>query len=882
MDAGQELLHYRLVEKIGEGGMGVVWKALDTTLSREVALKILPEAFAADPERLARFEREAKFLASLNHTNIATLHGLHEAAGVRFLTMELVEGEDLSRVLARNPISVGDALNVASQVADALEAAHEAGVVHRDLKPANIQITPQGQVKVLDFGLAKAFESDPASGDPASSLSPTMTSAGTMVGVLLGTAGYMSPEQAKGKSVDRRADIWAFGVVLLEMLTGKRTFHGETVSETLAAVMMSTPDLDGLPRQAPASLRRLLNRCLEKDPRQRLRDIGEARITIEGLLSGHAEPDSDVEGAAGSAGRRRIAPWLAAGLALGAVVAGLAAWTLKPAPRPPLRKLDVAVKDSSRLGGRAVEVCISPDGTRVAYRAEKMILIRPLDRLEPIAVEVSDDPQLLFWSPDSKWLGYGADGKLWKVPASGGESTAITELQGSLVGGRGASWGDDGTIVFSRGGTGLLEVSSRGGDFKTLLEIDPDTEGDLHEPSVLPGGKGVLYVIHRLDGDPDTLALLSGGESRVLLKIDGQNLWHPTYSSTGHILYRREPNNAGIWALPFSLDSLEVRGDPFLVAPDGDDPSVSADGTLVYVRGAAMRTSQLVWFDREGRSLGQIGQPQENLIFPELSADGNRVAVSSSENDNRDIWIHDAERATRTRLTFDVDADYAAAWTADGNYVAVTRNASGASSIYIKAADGTGDEQPFGRGELPAFSPDGKGVAVVVRNEESNRDIAYLPLEERTPGAPTTLVESAASEDGPSISPDGRYVAYFSDESGDDEVYLKRFPGGEGKWQVSARGGKWPRWNPAGGELFFVQGPNLMSVTVETASSPRLGTPVPLFSTEKTDVLFAGPRMYDVAPDGQRFVGIQNLGNADDQRGVTVVENWLEEFRERP
>lgn len=491
----------------------------------------------------------------------------------------------------------------------------------------------------------------------------------------------------------------------------------------------------------------------------------------------------------------------------------------------------------------------------------------------------SGEPRLIFWSPDSAWIGYATEGKIWKVPAGGGDSLAVTDLQGALIGGTGASWGDDGTIVFSRGDAGLFRVSDQGGDARPLLEPDPEAEGDFHQPHQLPGGRGLLFVVHRKTGDPDTVALLAESERKVLVQLEGQRIWDPIYSPTGHILYRREPTNTGIWALPFSLSSLEVTGEPFLVVPEGNVPSVSNEGTLVYVRGATTRLTQMVWVDRGGQTIAEIGQAQQHLPWPALSPDGRRVAVSAIEGDNEDIWIHDVERGTKTRLTFSPEEEGLPAWSPEGDRIAYYKGTPPHSAIVIKRADGTGEPEPLTQGASSSFSPDGRYVAYADWGDDTDMDIWYRPLIGE--GEPTLLVQTSVMDVYPQISPDGRYVAYMSTESGRSEIYIKRFPGGEGKWQVSVNGGHWPRWDGRGGRLFFAEGDGLMEVTVSTDPSLTLGTPRKLFTRDRLGVAmpFGWPPAFDVAPDGDRFVVLQRVGEETPNRGITVVQNWFSEFR---
>ena len=871
---GRMLSHYRLIEKIGEGGMGLVWKALDTTLDREVAVKILPDVFSDHPERLARFEREAKLLASLNHPNIAVIHGLHEADGLRFLAMELVSGEDLAQRLARGPLPLEEALRTAKQVAEALETAHENGVIHRDLKPANIQLTPDGQVKVLDFGLAKAFEADPASTGTSPTMSPTLTSAGTVAGMILGTAAYMSPEQARGQAVDKRSDIWAFGSVLYEMLTGRQAFAGDTVSDTLAGVLKIDPDWDALPAGTPRRIRRLLARCLHKDPKQRLHDVADVRIVIEEALSGAPEEDVAIEAAPqpGIARRERVV-WIGA-LVLVAAAAGVLAWMLKPANPPPLRKFELAIQNLE--GGYPVPPVISPDGSRLAYIAESKLWVRDLDQLESREVAGSDGARAPFWSPDGAFVAYAANGKLWKVPAEAGQSILICDLPGTLDAG---AWGPEDRIVFTPSTGPMYEVSARGGDPRALLETEQEKETDFHKPHFLPDGS-ILFAVHRFEGI-DTLAVYDGKQRKVLLQVEGARLDRPLYSPTGHILYHRATSNDGVWAAPFSVAKLELTGEPFMVAPAGNWPSASTDGTLIYMRGAGTSVGQLVWVDRQGKVEGNIGQPQPGLVlFPAISPNQRRVAVAANENENWDVWIHDADRGTRTRLTFDPAQEFSSDWSAAGERLVYSSGQIPSNfDLLTRAADGTGDRSTLTAGYYPTVSPDGKLAAYTLRGEETQDDLWYVPLDGDP--EPTVFLQTPAREREPQLSPDGRYLAYSSDESGRSEIYLKKFPGGEGKWQVSVDGGRYPRWSRTSGELFFRNEDTLMVVEVSTEPSVMLGTPRELFSGRPNGLLFQPARRYDVAADGQRFVMVQQVGESVEAPGITVVENWFAEFDER-
>jgi len=793
--------------------------------------------------------------------------------------MELVPGIDLSRRLAEGPIPIDEALGIALKVAEALEAAHENGVVHRDLKPANIQIAPDGKVKILDFGLAKALEPDPA-GSGAASMSPTLTTpAATRVGVILGTAAYMSPEQAKGKPVDRRADVWGFGCILYEMLTGRRPFMGDGVSEVIAAVIMSPVEFGTLPPSVPQRIRSLARRCLEKDARRRLRDIGEARFLLEETLSGAAEEAATAPAAATRRqGRRMIAAILAAVAVSAAATAGILVLLAPAPPDRPVRRFELPARGPFRSGLSGRTVGISPDGHAVAYVEEGRILVRRLSRLEPVAIPTPVDPALIFWSPDSAFIGYVASGKIWKAPAGGGESTAIADLPGAIAGGCGASWGSDGKLVLSRGDGGLYQVSALGGDVEEILKLDEEKETDFHQPSWLPDGSGVIFASHKQGGRPDTLVLYAGGRRKDLLTIDGQDIWFPIYSPTGHILYRRQPGNAGIWALPFSLSRHDVTGEPFMVAPDGDVPSVSEDGTLVHVKGASSRMTQLVWVDRSGTVRGSIGPPQEQWPFPELSPDGRHVTISGKENEVSDIWIHDIERGTRTRLSAGGTQPSSAAWSKDGARLVFTESANPPFVLKMKSADGGGDAKTIGTGWGAAFSPDGRYLLFADPDQQNDLELWYLDLQ--GDGQQIPLLKAAGVQIWPRLSPDGRYFAYSSDESGLDEVYIKRFPSAEGKWQVSTAGGNWPRWSRGGDRLYYVQGESLMEVDVATDPVLRLGTPRALFSRKPLGwgLIFGWPPGFDVSPQGDRFVISQPVGEEPEENGIVVLENWSREF----
>jgi len=873
---GRTLNHYEVAEQIGAGGMGEVYRARDTRLGRDVALKFLPAAFTDDPERLARFEREARLLASLNHPNIGAIYGLEEAEGLRFLVLELIQGEDLSERLARGPMTADEALPIALQVATALEAAHEQGLVHRDLKPANIKVTPEGVTKVLDFGLAKALEGD---GTPNSNLSnsPTvLASSPTMQGVILGTAAYMSPEQARGGVVDKRADVFAFGVVLYEMLGGSGLFGGDTVSDTLAAVLRAEPNWDKLPADIHGAIRKLMRRCLEKDPSRRLRDIGEARIVIEDVRLGVAEEPSALAPAATTGGARPSIAW-ALLIPVVAVVVAAAVWFLKPGPEPhPHRKISLSV--NATLEDPPELPSISPDGTRLVYWQAGSIWLREMHDLEPRKLAETSRTIIPFWSPDGKQVGFSSSNTLYRVPADGGNPTLICETNMTLGNASSsATWGESGQIVFGDGNHGLHSVAASGGDPKEILPFDPDTETDFHQPFFLPGDV-VIFVRHRIEHGPDTIALFANGERKDVLTLPDQNIWNLGWSPSGHITYRRQPDNSGLWALPFSLETLEPTGDAFLVTPQGNFASISRDGTLLYIDGALSSLRELVWVDDEGNVELIPGEQFGSISGVSLSPDGTHAAVAATGDGSRDIWIHDLARGTRTRFTFETEYETTPAWSPDGKQIYYRYDAG--SSVMVKSVDGSGNAMRLVEGHHPEVSPDGRYVVYTATDDSTRADIWMLPLEEG--GEPQLLVRTPGQEMYPRLSPDGRYLAYRSDESGRNEIYLRRFPSGDGKWQVSTEGASWPRWSRDGKRLYFRDDVNINVVDVDTRTGLRMSTPRLLLDTQDKDIQYWGWTSYDTAPDG-RLLMVRQYRDPNDTKtpNLVLVEKWFAPFAEQ-
>ncbi len=884
--SGTRLGSYEITGTLGAGGMGEVYRATDTTLGRQVAIKVLPDAFAQDADRIARFGREAKTLASLNHPNIAHIYGLEQTDGIKALVMELVEGPTLAQRIAEGPIPIDEALPIAKQIADALEAAHEQGIIHRDLKPANVKVRPDGTVKVLDFGLAKAME--PAVNSLSSaSMSPTITTpAMTQAGMILGTAAYTSPEQARGKTVDRRSDIWAFGCVLYEMLTGSRAFHGEDVTDTLAAVLRDEPDWSVLPAATPAATRKLLHRSLEKDPKARLDSAATARLEITDSLA--RERDVGIPGATATHVWRRVAALAVGGALAGAAVVGGVVWfALRPTP-PPMVRLTMSTPDANALVDDH-NFSITPDGSRVVYRSRSQILVRALDQQEPTHLDVANATSL-FLSPDGQWVGFFAGGALKKIPISGGAPVTLSPGDGTSS--RGATWGADGTVVFATfsGVTGLQRVSSDGGDVTVLTTATQETPGVDHVwPEFLPGGRAVLFTIIDSLGSPSQLAVLDlqTGTQRVLVPgaSDGK------YVPTGHLLFRV---GGALHAVPFDVDRLEVTGTSIPVLEDVGVSGVgvvaavvSASGTLVYLPGSATggERRRLVWVDRQGRE-EFIGVSLRPYLYPRLSPDSTRVALTSND-EQQDLWVWDLRRETLTRLTFDPATDLPPVWAPDNRQLAFSSTrAGGQFNLFMQAVDGTGSvtrlTESLNQQNPTGITPDGMHMLFNEVVPGQRRNLRMLTL------VPAPRVESLLAtrfeERGAVVSPDGRWLAYESDNSGRFEIYVRPFPAvDEGQWQLSTAGGVQPLWSRDGRELFYVA-PNgaLMTVPTEpTASLWSAGAPTPVVRPgyfTAAGLPFTG-RHYDVTLDGQRFLMLKEDESAASTAQISVVLNWFEELK---
>jgi Tol biopolymer transport system component len=881
--SGRILLHYRLTEKLGQGGMGEVWAATDSTLDRSVAIKALPAALAADPERLARFEREARLLASLNHPNIATVHSVHVVDGRRYLIMELVLGEDLSLRIARGPAPVAEALEIIRQMALALGAAHEQGVIHRDLKPANVRITPEGAVKVLDFGLAKAFEPSGQPADPGLSQSPTFLGSMTP-GVILGTAGYMAPEQARGQAVDRRADLWALGVILYELLAGARAFEGETVSDTLAAVLRSEPDPARLPADLAPPVRLLLDRLLAKDPRRRLRDVGGVLLIVEEMLAGGSRLATTGAAAGGGTAAdtgtqrpvlRRALPWVAA--AAGLALAATAGMLLRPAPpAPPLRKFTLAL---APIQGSVASPALSPDGRWLAMISREQLWVRDLRQggLRMLAQPVDVDLRPA-WSPDSRFLVFADQAGLSRVTIESGAVQPVCKAA-SITGGAGVAWLDDRTLVFTRGTDHLYRVAAAGGVPDVMVARIDSLEIDIHHPFVLPDGKGILVARHEVGAPPNKLSVIRDGRRHDLLHIPAAGFELPIYDPRGYIVYGRSGGDgAGLWAARFSLDRLAIEGDPFLITARGAAPTQSEDGLLAYLNVTYSDNHPVIAVDRSGSPVDTVTASRPGQRSLDLSPDGRKLAIETRTGDEGGIWLCDLERGAASRFAFGEGQRFGeVSWSPDSRTLAYVNIAR--EEILVRPADGSQAPRIVGHGHFPRFTPDGNHL-MYSKKGGGKRDLWMLPLD--APADSAVLLATPADEDMPRPAPQGGYYLYLTDESGRYEAFLRTYPQGTGLWQVSSDGADRATWNVRGDRIYLWDGDRILEVTVQLEGGVALGTPRLLFDASRIRVQSWGRHWMAPAPDPDRFLffGLQTRSE-EGSPTVELVENWSAEFGSR-
>ena len=854
---------YEVISRIGEGGMGQVFRARDTKLNRDVALKVLPDHFASDPDRLARFAREAQTLASLNHSNIAQIHGFEDSGGIRALVMEFVDGDDLSQRIALGPIPLEEALPIARQIAEALEAAHEQGVIHRDLKPANIKVRPNGTVKVLDFGLAKAME--PAGAVSAVSMSPTITTpALTQAGVILGTAAYMSPEQAKGRPVDARSDIWAYGCVLYEMLTGKAAFAAETVAEIFSNILKSEPDWQALPPSTPAAVRLLLRRCLHKDRSQRIRDIADAKFQLEDALH---EPATRVETAPSSSKSLERFAWMAVTLALaGALAQRVMSTSSDPAEAPEMR-LAVPTTPGEDPSGFA----LSPDGRALVYQAttkgQTALWLRTLDAEAARALAGTDGGSFPFWSPDNRSIGFFAAGQLKRIDVSSG---LVQNLAEAPLNTRGGAWNRAGTILFTRSATEpLYRVAASGGKAEPATEVRAPHLGHRY-PQFLPDGRHFLFFAY---GPPESQGIYVGSlDSKESIRlIDAESA--PIFAPPGYVMFARQ---GAVFAQRLNLDTLQTVGEPVPVTrqvatPPGTVASValsaSLAGPVAYRPDTGER--QLRWVDRSGRGIGVVGGPDSaGLGSVRLSPDGRTVVAQRMVNGNNDVWLLETGRDARRRFTSDPAREYDPTWSPDGTRIVFGSTRKGVVDLYIRSVNGAEPEallwaSPESK-NVYDWSSDGRWIVFANQSAATARDLWALPMEGEK--KPILVARTDFGESSARFSPDGRWIAYQSNESGRDEVYVQTFPGAGGRAQISTGGGSSPQWQRDGKALFYLDVDNrVVTVPVAlTGSSVDPGTPVTLFSLPSA-------AFYEASPDSQRFL-INEI--ARDPSPITILLNW--------
>ena len=863
LSPGSRVGPYEITALIGAGGMGEVYRATDTNLGREVAIKVLPAALAADAERLGRFRREAQLLAALNHPSIAAIHGLEVSAGTPFLVLELVEGEDLARRLARGPIPPDEAIDIARRIAEALEEAHEKGIVHRDLKPANVCLAPDGKVKVLDFGLAKAFTAGAASGPGADlSRSPTLVQSGTQAGVILGTAAYMSPEQARGRDVDRRADIWAFGAVLWEMLTGRPLFEGETLSDVLAAVLTREPDWPALPTGTPAHVVRLLRRCLERDPRRRLQAIGEARIELERGTDDAGDAASAIRSAAPAISGRGW--WLASGMVVLAAAAGAAAtMALRPGPPAPAGQAAFTLDPPAEhhfVGGLA----LSRDGRSLAFVArdpggQLALWVRNLDALDPRRIAGTEGARFPFWAPDGRRLGFFAEGELRTLDLIGGAVRSVVRTNNAPEV-RGAAWGADDVIVFAPTFTGaLLQVGASGGTPTPATRLDAARGDGTHRwPSFLPDGRRFLFYAAQGTGtEPGEVRLgaVGSGTAHPLAAAHSGAVFLPPrtiLSVIGQSLVAQEVDldRPGLVGEPLPL-GVDLPGS---VGISGFRCLAAAERGIVAYRQVQAGVTRLVWVDRQGRELSTVADDGAWHYLPRLSPDGSRVAVSHYESgaNHGDVHIHDAGRHLDTRVTFDDNDDQNVCWSPDGRALAVAVTSIAGRGVYLLDPARPGERRLWRGSDRPIFPedwfPDGSLLVSIVA-DDNRTDLYRLPPGENA--EPVPVITSAFSEQDPALTADGRWLAYVGDSTGRNEIYVRALATGE-EWRVSQAGGTSPLWRRDGRELYFLDSRGyIVAVPATIGTGFSMGAPVPLFTALLDD---ASGRQYDATADGGRFM----------------------------
>ncbi len=941
---GTTISHYRITEKLGEGGMGVVYKAEDTNLKRPVALKFLAAHLLGDEEIKARFRRETEAAASLNHPNICTVHEIAEANARTFIAMAFLEGEGLDKKIEAGPLKLKDALDIAIQAAKGLQAAHEKGIVHRDVKPANLMLTGSGSkllVTIMDFGLALLADRSKL----------------TRLDETMGTVTYMSPEQTYGMDLDHRTDIWSLGVVIYEMVTGQQPFKGHYDKAVMYSITNEEPEpMTALRTGIPMELEILVNKCLAKETEERYQHTDELLLDLQGLrkkiesgsstifnaqipsqtaatqstspaqLAAHplikyrviedlgSRGESAVyraedtqlhrsvtinvlpESAARKAERRERLKKIAAGAVF--LLLAVMLWVQRapqsaPGESGPLRRF--AFKPPIGLSPRLLRasVAISPNGKHIAFAGagtDRKLWVQDLDQQQPRAIEGTEGAKAPFWSPDSDFIAFAAGGELKKVSVQGGLATRLCELPDDFF--QGGSWSPDGeVIVFSSLTSGspyaLNQVPARGGASGLLISSEELEQslggptGAIWSPYFLPSEDGARILLFTFGTVAEQTMIVQDLETGRRELLGPGHL--PFYSASGHIVYQPAPVTEDLWALPFSLSTLKPAGEAFPIAQNGRDPTVAADGTLVYRDGASAGTKQLIWLDRRGGKTGEIGRAQVDIVDPELSPDGRRVAFSAAENSNADIWVYDIARRVKTRLSVDPAMEFRALWSPSGEEVTFVSYRSGVWDNFLRRADGGGEATALPATPLPEWvsdwSRDGKHLLYAVVDPDNSGDLWYFQRKEDGAWEPHAFLQTPFWERTPRLSPDARFVAYSSNESGQFEVYVRPFPEGGGRSTVSSNGGQQPRWSDDGKELFYVEGDAMLAVTVTTSPEFSVGPVTRLF--EHPSLTRSFYPQYDVSADGQRFLLAAPVQEDGAEPSIRVVQNWFEEFRGR-
>jgi serine/threonine-protein kinase len=884
---GKTLSHFEITAKLGEGGMGEVYRAQDTSLGRQVAFKVLPEAFVADPERLARFEREAKVLASLNHQNIASIYEIGQVDSTHFLAMELAHGEDLATRLERGAIPVDEAVPMVLQVAEALEAAHDRGIVHRDLKPANVMLASDGAIKVLDFGLAKAWEEGEGS-SPDLTASPTLTANMTQAGVILGTAAYMAPEQARGQEADRRADVWSFGVLMYEMLTGERLFRAETVSDTLARVLMADTDWERVEGRFPGSIVALLRRCLERDVSQRLQSIGEARIALQAYLSNpsaaEAEATPAAEAPSGGALRRLGLPLL-----VGAVLAS-AVWMVLPDASPRTRmgmSASLMAPPGVTFEHRYTSLALSPDGRWLVFSGlqdgQLRLFKRSMDRFESEAIPGTEGAMTPLFSPDGRWVFYAGPNEAFRVSMEGGAPHPLASIKSQVWG---ADWTADGSIIFNQLLSGLWRIPEQGGEPELLAAPNSDRgEIDLEFPDVLPDGSAVIYTAFRgllPDSAEIRILDLATGERKTLI----ENASDARFLPTGHLIFGR---SAGVYLVAFDPERREITGAP-VPAPDGIlynrdlgvvHASMAASGDLVFLPRRGENQHRLVSVGLDGE-VSELFEAPGNYMYPRYAPDGRSLLVVKYDQVGSHLWIANLATGALTRVTRE-GSNMFPVWHPDGQRVAFYSDRTEARGIYWMATDGSGAaelllglENSSGQIVPESFTPDGRTLVLTVdvRNDEGGSD-SHIRSLDLASGEVSELIRDAHSA---SVSPDGQWIAYCDGRRSDSQVFVRSVSGEGGRQQLSTDGGNYPSWSPDGRTLYYQSSRQVMAVAIDTSEGLVPQAPRRLFEADPATSIWTTSSSYSVAPDGSGFLMVAPDSSANREDEARLILDWLDKI----